>query len=115
MTEYAFILTLPCDHCPDRFTVRAEPPYDTCRRFGLGMEEPLDEMTAKDCDKLAAVEELSDLAVAVSRARFRHTPAAVRAQAIGSFADTLTDWASDIGAEFDADGWVAVCGEEMQP
>lgn len=110
MTSFAYITTLPCDLCDDRRTVRAEPPYDICRRSPFGDCEPLDEMTGEGCEKLAAVQEMSDLAVAVSSATFRHTPPEVRDWAIRGFADMFHDWARDIGAEFDADAWIARCG-----
>jgi hypothetical protein len=109
MSAFAYILTTPCDQCDDRRTVRAEPPYDVCRQSRFGDCEPLDEMTGEGCVKLAAVEELSDLAVAVAGTRFRHTPPEVRDQQIRGFADLFHDWARDIDAEFDDEGWMRDC------
>lgn len=112
MTAYAYITSLPCESCDDRRTVRAEPPYDVCRSSLYGDMEPLDEMTGEGCEKLAAVEELSDLAVEAAerwRVKMRHTPPEVREQQIGGFADLFHDWASDIGCEFDDEAWTRDC------
>jgi hypothetical protein len=108
----AYIKTLPCDLCGSRRMVRAEPPYDVCANSLYGDMEPLDEMTGEGCSKLAAVEELSDMAVDVAerwRVRIRHTTPEVRDEQVRGFADMLSEWASDIGAEFDADEWIADC------
>lgn len=106
MTDFAYITTLPCDLCDDRRLVRAEPPYDQCGAHPFG------DFEAAYCAKLAAAEELSDLAVEAAerwRVRMRHTPAEVREQQIGGFADLFHDWAAGIGCEFDDEAWTRDC------
>lgn len=112
MTSFAYIATLPCDLCNARRTIYDEPPFDVCVQSRFGDFEPLDEMTGEGCAKLAAVEELSDLAVEAAerwRVKMRHTPPEVREQQIGGFADLFHDWASDIGCEFDDEAWTRDC------
>lgn len=112
MTAFAYITTVCCETCEDRRTVYAEPPYDVCGRSLYGDCEPLDQMTGEGCDKLAAVEELSDIAVEAAerwRVRMRHTPPEVREEQVRGFADLFSDWAAGIGAEFDDEAWMRDC------
>lgn len=112
MTSFAFISEVPCVDCDSRRIVRAEPPYELCRSSLYGDAEPLDEQTGEGCKKLAAVEELSDMAVEAAerwQVRMRHTPAEVRAEQVRGFSDLFHDWARDIGAEFDDAAFVGDC------
>lgn len=112
MSDLAYIRTLPCDLCDDRRTVRAEPPYDVCTRSLYGDAEPLDEQTGEGCEKLAAAEDLSGLAVEAAerwRVKMRHTPDEVRDEQVRGFADLFGDFAADIGATFDAAAWIRDC------
>lgn len=67
-----------------------------------------------ECTAMVAVEELLEKALASAehwQHNVRHTPAEARHEAIEAEAGVYCDWAASLGAEFDADAWIARCGE----
>jgi hypothetical protein len=99
----ALITREPCEHCED-IGRETETGAWYCKASPSGDQE---------CERTYAVAELVGKALAAAEhyaKRIRHTPDAVKREAIEGEAGVYEEWAQAIGAEFDSEAFVRACG-----